>query len=418
MLDSRRKQYWFLALVFILAAPILWADDWPNWRGPNHNGISAESGWVAKWLPDGPPQLWKTSVGLGFSSITVSKGRAYTMGNKADIDTVFCFDAETGKPLWKISYPCPTDPHFYEGGTSSTPTVDGGNVFTLSKKGDLFCFTADTGKIVWSKNIAKELGLESPMWGFASSALIEGKLLLLNAGTLGLALDKGSGKVIWSTGTDASGYSTPVPYSAAGKPALALMTGSGAAGVDMATGAPLWQFPLKGDYNLNIADPVVAGDRLFISSCYAHTGALLEFPNGELKVVWQNGNMRNQLNSSILVDGCLYGVDGVAGPSPSASLKCVDLQTGAVKWDYPDVGGGALMVADGKIIALSDKGELFTAAVSPQSFTPISRAQVLGGRCWTTPVLANGRIYCRNAKGDLICLDVKPLESIKKDIRY
>ena len=104
----------------------------------------------------------------------------------------------------------------------------------------------------------------------------------------------------------------------------------------------------------------------------------------------------------------MYGVDGVAGPAPNASLKCVDLQSGSVKWNYPDLGGGALMVADGKFIALSDKGELLTAAVSPQGFTPISRAQVLGGRCWTVPVLANGRLYCRNSKGDLLCLDVKP----------
>jgi outer membrane protein assembly factor BamB len=407
MFRMHLKQHWFFALALVLAASPLRADDWPNWRGPNHNGISTESGWLAKWPAEGPPQLWKTSVGLGFSSIAVCKGRAYTMGNEKDTDTVFCFDAETGKLIWKYSHPCPTDPHYYEGGTSATPTVEGNRVFTLGKNGDLFCFAADDGKIVWSNNIAKELSLEVPMWGFASSALIEGKLLLLNVGTCGAAFDKSSGKVVWTTGTASSGYSTPVPCSFGGKPALALMTGSGAAGVDMATGGKLWQYPLKADYNLNVADPVIAGDRVFISSSYAHTGALLQFQAGTAKAVWQNGNMRNQVNSSVLVDGFLYGVDGVAGPSPNASLKCVDLQNGAVKWNYPDLGGGSLMVADGKIIALSDKGELFTAAASPQGFTPISRVQVLGGRCWTVPVLANGRLYCRNAKGDLLCLDVK-----------
>jgi outer membrane protein assembly factor BamB len=402
-------QNWFFALALgLVAAAPLRADDWPNWRGPNHNGISTETGWLARWPADGPPQLWKASVGLGFSSVAVCNGRAFTTGNQKDIDTIFCFDAETGKLLWKYSYPCPTDPHFYEGGTSATPTVEGNTVFLLSKKGDLFCFAADDGRIVWSKNIAKELGLESPMWGFASSALIEGKLLLLNVGACGAALDKSSGKVVWTTGTAASGYSTPVPCSFGGKPALALMTSSGAAGVDMATGARLWQFALKGEWSLYIADPIPAGDRVFISSSYAQTGVLLQFQAGTATPVWQNRNMRNQVNSCVLVDGFLYGVDGVAGPTPNASLKCVDWQTGTVKWNYPDLGGGALMVADGKIIALSDKGELFTAAVSPQSFTPISRAQVLGGRCWTVPVLANGRLYCRNARGDLVCLDVKP----------
>jgi outer membrane protein assembly factor BamB len=411
MLKMRLKQNWLFALALVLAAAApSRADDWPNWRGPHHNGISTESGWLAKWPAGGPPQLWKASVGVGFSSVAVCKGRAYTTGNQKDIDSVFCFDAETGKLLWKYSHPCPIDAFLYEGGTSATPTIESNNLFILGKKGDLFCFAADDGKVVWSKNIARELNLEIPRWDFASSALIEGKLLLLNVGACGTALDKSSGKVVWTTGTAASGYSTPVPCSFGGKPALALMTGSGAAGVDMATGAQLWQFPLKGAHGLNIADPVIAGDRAFVSSSYAHTGALLQFQAGTAAPIWQNGNMRNHVNSCVLVDGFLYGVDGVVGPGlfANAGLKCVDLQNGTVKWNYPDLGGGALMVADGKIIALSDRGELFTAAVSPQSFAPISRAQVLGGRCWTVPVLANGRLYCRNAKGDLVCLDVKP----------
>jgi len=409
MFGTYATQQAFVALALVLAAVSpLRADDWPNWRGPNHNGISTESGWLAKWPADGPPQLWKASVGTGFSSVAVSQGRACTMGNEKDIDTVFCFDAETVKVIWKHSYPCPLDAHFYEGGTSATPTVDGNHVFTLSKKGDLFCFAADDGKVVWSKNIAKELGLELPMWGFASSALIEGKLLLLNVGSFGAAFDKSTGTVVWSTGTGASGYSTPVPCFFGGKPAVALVTETNAVGVDMATGAKLWEFALKANWKINAADPVPVGDRFFVSSMYAGTGALLQIQNGTAQAVWQNGNLRNQFNSSVLVGGFLYGVDGVAGPAPNASLKCVDLQSGSVKWNYPDLGGGALMVADGKFIALSDKGELLTAAVSPQGFTPISRAQVLGGRCWTVPVLANGRLYCRNSKGDLLCLDVKP----------
>jgi len=408
MIKIQLKIHCILVLTLLFATAHLRANDWPNWRGPDHNGISTEAGWLAQWPADGPLRLWKASVGIGFSSVAVAQGRAYTMGNKGDIDTVFCFDAETGKLIWKHSYPCPISPLYYEGGPSATPTVDGNTVFTMSKKGDVFCFAADTGKIIWSKNIAQELSLDSPMWGFASSALIEGKILYLNVGTCGVALDKSTGKVTWSTGTSPSGYSTPVPCTIGGKAALALMTGAGAAGVDLATGAELWQFPMKGNYNLQVADPIIAGDHFFVSSAYANTDALLQIEDGTTKAVWQNTNLRNQINSSVLVDGFLYGVDGMAGPSPSASLKCVALQSGAVKWEFPDLGGGALMVADGKIIALSDKGELFTAAVSPQSFTPISRAQVLGGRCWTVPVLANARIYCRNAKGDLVCLDVKP----------
>lgn len=408
MLETDLKPCRYLVLALVLASTsLLRADDWPNWRGPNHNGISAETGWTQKWPIDGPSVLWKKSVGLGFSSMAVAGGRVYTMGNKGEADTVFCLDAGTGKALWKYSYPCPSGPLFYEGGPSATPTVDGDRVFTLSKRGDLFCFSAGDGKIVWSKNIAKTCGLDIPMWGFASSALIQGNLLLLDVGSRGMAFDKTSGKVIWASGAGKAGYSTPVPCSFEGKSALAMLSGCGAVGVDLATGKQLWLFPWKADYDINAPDPVVAGTEVFVSSTYGKTDALLNIQGGTAKPVWRNNNLLIQLNSPVLVDGYLYGVAGIAGPTPNASLKCVDWQTGAVKWSYPDLGGGALMVANNSIIALSDKGELFTAAASPQGFNPISRVQVLGGRCWTVPVLANGRIYCRNARGDLVCLDVK-----------
>lgn len=394
--------------IFLAAAATLRAEDWPNWRGPNHNGISTETGWRAQWPADGPPRLWKASVGTGFSSMAVAQGRVYTMGNRADADSVFCFDAETGKLIWKQSYACPTEPLFYEGGPSATPTVDGDHVYTLSRQGGLFCFRADNGKIVWSKNVTSELGMAIPQWGFSSSALIEGNLLLLNVGSFGAAFDKSTGKVLWTTGTDKSGYSTPLPCSFDGTSAIVLTTSSGLAGVDAATGKKLWQYLWKADYSLNVPDPVLAGNCVFFSSWYAHSGALLQIQGGKARPLWKNASLRAQLSSCVLVDGFLYGVDGTSGPTPNASLKCVSFLNGTVKWNYPDVGGGALMVADNKIIALSDKGELFVAPVSPAGFNPISRAQVLGGRCWTVPVLANGRIYCRNARGDLVCLDVKP----------
>jgi outer membrane protein assembly factor BamB len=383
------------------------AEDWPNWRGPNHNGISSESDWVITWPVEGPRQLWKTSVGLGFSSVTVSKGRAFTMGNKDETDTVFCFDSETGKLNWKYSYPCPLDPLYYEGGTSATPTVDGDFVYTLSKHGNLYCFGADTGNVVWSKDLVKELKLEIPKWGFASSALIQGDRLLLNVGTSGAAFDKKTGNVIWTTGTASSGYSTPLPCLFNGKTALALMTGSGAAAIEAMTGKTIWQCTWKANYDLNIADPIIDGDKIFLSSSYAKISEALQIKDATPQTVWSNQNLCNQINSSVLVDGYLYGVDGVAGPTPRATMRCVDWETGAVKWTFPQLGGGALMVAGREIIALSDKGELFVAPVSSEKFVPSAHAQVLGGRCWTVPVLANGRIYCRNAKGDLVCLDVR-----------
>src|SRR5690606_14448176 len=129
----------FALLSSWLCSTTLYASDWYRWRGPDLNGISKETDWLAQWPAEGPKQLWKANVGTGFSSVSVSEGRVYTMGNENDTDTVYCLDAKTGKEIWKHSYPCPLDPNVYEGGPNATPILDGKNVFTLSRKGDLFC---------------------------------------------------------------------------------------------------------------------------------------------------------------------------------------------------------------------------------------------------------------------------------------
>src|SRR5437667_2272788 len=181
------------------------AADWYRWRGPDLNGVSKEAGWLTSWPAGGPKQLWKASVGTGFSSISVSQGRVYTMGNSDDTETVYCFNVENGSLRWKHSYPCPLDPNVYEGGPNATPTVDGNAVYTFSRKGDVFAFRADTGAVLWQKNIQSELDLRIPGWGFSSSPLVLDKLLVLNAGGAGTALDKESGKVAWQSGKEAAG---------------------------------------------------------------------------------------------------------------------------------------------------------------------------------------------------------------------
>ena len=201
--------------------------------------------------------------------------------------------------------------------------------------------------------------------------------------------------------------STPVPASFDGHAAIVMMLKDAAAALDIRTGQELWREPWKVTYDVSCNDPIVQGAKVYINSTYKPGGMLLEIRNGSPAVLWQNTNFANHLNSSVLVNGYVYGVDGIAGPTPAATLKCVEFQTGSVKWNYSGLGGGSLMVAGGTIIALSDGGELVTAPVSPRGFIPGSRAQVLVGKCWTVPVLANGRIYCRNARGDLVCLDVR-----------
>jgi len=382
--------------------------DWPNWRGPDHDGVSKEQGWLSTWPAEGPGQLWKASVGTGFSSIAVAGGRAYTMGNEKNIDTVFCLDVTDGKVLWRHSYPAGLDAYLYEGGPNATPTVEGRVVYSVGRRGQLFCLEAESGKVIWSGNLTKDFALDPPpkdWWGVSGSPLVEGDLLIVNAGTFGVAVDKKTGKAAWSSGKGPCGYASPVAFDHDGNRALAMLGGTAIAALDAKTGRELWRFPWKTEYDINAADPIVSGDHLFLSSGYGTGGALLKLGGGKPSIVWQSKEMHNQLNPSVLIDGHLYGVSGQ--DRRSAQIRCVEFKSGEVKWSEPFTTMGSITAADGKLIALNEKGELLIARATPDAFKALARAQVLGGRCWTVPVLSNGRIYCRNARGDLVCLDVR-----------
>ncbi len=381
------------------------ADDWPQWRGPARNGHSAEKGWLDVWPAGGPPIAWKAEVGRGLSSFVVAKGRAFTMGNEDNTDTVFCFDAANGRALWSHKYPSDLGDKYFLGGTTGTPTVDGERLFTLGRWGDLHCFEAATGKVVWSKNVTQETGLPAPEWGFGGSPLVLGDLLLLNVGEAGLALDRATGKVAWKSAAKESGYSTPLPF---GKDGLVLFSSTKAyTAVDPKTGREAWRTPWVTQYGVNAADPIVDGERLFLSTGYNKGAALFTIGKGEPE--WRSRVLNSQMNAAVQVGGHLYGVSGdqVEKAAPKAELKCVELATGEEQWSVGGFGTGAVTVADGKLIALSELGELMVAPVSPERFRPTARAKVLDGRSWTVPVLANGRIYCRSTEGSVVCVDVR-----------
>ena len=384
----------------------LHADDWPIFRGPNHNGISDEKDWSTQWPDKGPKVLWRANVGLGFSSFAVAGGRTYTMGNLGEQDSVYCFDAASGKPLWRHSYACPLGADFYQGGTSGTPTVDGKTVYTLSRKGHLHALDAEKGTVLWARNIINELAInEANNWGYAGSPLLDGNLLLLNAGGAGAAFDKATGKVVWKSSGKA-GYSTPLPFGSGPRRGVMLFAGRSLVAVEPETGRTLWMFPWSTQYEVNAADPVIIGDRIVISSGYG-TGAVgLQLQAGRVTQVWRNKNLFAHFASGLAIDGYLYAIHGHPGMVPG-DLRCLDPKTGAIKWTERPVGLGGLTAADGKLIILSERGELIIADASPDSFKPIARTQVLGGTCWAAPVLANGRIYCRNGAGNVACVDVK-----------
>jgi outer membrane protein assembly factor BamB len=389
----------------MLAAPAF-AEDWPTFRGPARDGVSAEKSWKAEWSADGPPVAWKAEVGLGYSNVVVARGRAATAGHTGGQDTVFCFDAASGKSLWKHSYAAELGDKFFEGGTLGTPTFEGDRLYWLSRWGDLLCLEAKDGKVVWQTNIQKETGAPGPTWGFVGAPLVQENLLVLNVGEAGAAVDKATGKLVWKSAPKDAGYSTPLPVTRDGQKLVVLANAENYVAIEPKSGKEAWRFRWLTQYGVNAADPVLGADgTMFISTGYGKGGALLKLGATAPEQVYKTKVLRTQLNAAVLHDGFLYGADG--DTTEKASLKCVELATGKERWAEPNFGNGGLVIADGKLIALSAMGELMIAPASPEGFKPTTRAQVLGPKCWTAPVLANGLVYCRNNKGQVAVLDVR-----------
>lgn len=394
-----------LLAMLVLPVPSSRGDDWPNYRGPHHDGVSAEAGWSAQWPASGPAVLWKANVGVGFSSFAVAGQRVYTAGNASNTDTVYCLDVDTGKVLWKHAYASDLGDRFFEGGPTSTPTVEGDRVYWLGRGGDLFSLDAASGKVVWSKNVHDETHVRVPGWGFAGSPLVAGELLVLNAGAGGVAVEKGTGNVVWKSATSEAGYSTPVPMSAGGKSLVVLSNAREFLAVDVRTGEEAWRIRWVTQYGANAADPLVNGNRILVSSGYSKGAALLQSAPLEPKTLWKSKVLSAHLSSAVRVGEFVYGADGNSGEAQA--LKCFEFVTGKERWSQPDIDGGSLIAADGKLIVLSEKGELTVAPAVPDGFKVIARAKVLRGKCWTAPVLSGGRLFCRNAAGEVVCLDLR-----------
>jgi outer membrane protein assembly factor BamB len=382
-------------------AAIAWAaggraDDWSVWRGPNANGISQETG----LNPKGAKTLWKKELGVGYSSVSVKGGKLYTMGHDEGEDTVFCLDAKTGEKIWDYTYACETGKFK---GPRATPVVDGPNLYTVSRESEVICFDAATGTVKWKTDVLKKTRNDNIRWGISSSAVIEGELLLLNIGKSGVALDKNSGKVVWKSRGKHS-YASPVVFDHKGQRYAALFSAPGLYIVEAATGKKIDNLKWETDYDINGADPLIIGDKIFISSGYKHGCALLDFSAGKLKKIWENDVLKNQFSSSVYLDGYIYGVDGQT--KKKGFLRCISVEDGSEQWSMP-IGFGSLIAADGKLIALGEKGTLYFAEADPGEYKEVSQMETgLTQLCWTPPVLANGIVYCRNDKGTLVAIDV------------
>ncbi|MDP7048180.1 MAG: PQQ-binding-like beta-propeller repeat protein, partial [Verrucomicrobiota bacterium] len=382
------------------------AADWPNWRGPDHNGISQETDWFEKWGSSGPERLWNASVGIGFAAVSVADGKVFTMGNKSNRDTVYALDESTGDILWRHSYSEALNPRQYDGGPNTSPTVDGEYVYTLSKTGKAFCLEAATGNEVWNKDLKKLYRVSTPTWGFASSPLIHDDRVVFNVGTRGVALNKKTGSLKWKTGTEKPGYATPVPYDHNGKDAVVMFGRRYAYGVDLANGQQLWSKSFKSSADVNAADPIVYDGKFFITS-NSRDGELFELRGSSTRSKWKNRNMRIHFNPGVVVGDYFYGADGRI--ERGNTVRCINMETGETEWTKSGIPCASITASDGKLIILSRTGYLYIAEASPSRFMQLAKSKVITGTCWTVPVLANRSLYVRNSRGTLYKLQMSEM---------
>jgi outer membrane protein assembly factor BamB len=374
--------------------------DWPQFRGPDANGVSTETKWNPAALSSGAAIIWKANVGDGYSSVAIKGDNLYAMGNAADQDTVYCLNVNDGKEVWRYSYPCGGG--MDHPGPRATPTIDGGNVYVMSRDGAVICLDASKVTVKWQKNVATALKAGIPIWGFGCSPCIVGDMLILNAGKSGMAFDKKTGKELWGA-AGLGGYSTPVIYKAGDKECVAIFGQNAAYGVALKDGSALWSYDWVTKYDVNAADPIVRDGKVFISSGYGRGAALLDISGEQPKKIWENTVLCNHFGTSVLLGDYLYGVDGNTG---KGSLRCVEFGTGTQKWEK-ELGFASLMAANGKLIVLNEKGDLFIAEANPSAYKELSSAkEVIPQTCWTTPVLCHGKIFCHNNSGNIVCIDM------------
>ncbi len=432
-------------LVAFIAASLftgsLLADDWPQWMGPQRNGVWNEKGIISSFPSTGPKVLWRQPIHGGYAGPAVANGRVYVMDYITDGDQtpdpgkrnelkgterVLCFDAETGKEIWTYEY----DRSYrisYPAGPRCTPTVDGDRVYTLGAEGDLLCLDAKSGSVIWSKSFTNDFAASTPVWGFCSHPLIDGDTLYCLVGGEGstiVAFDKMTGAEKWkSLSAPDAGYAPPSLVKVAGKTQLAVFHPESVNGVDPKTGALLWSAKIKSDYGMSIMAPLQVGDNLFVSAIGSHA-LMLKIPAGKIddepEILWEGKPKMAAYaaNTTPVLDGdTIYAVD-----CHDSALVAVDPKTGKRLWQQssPVIGKGrgnhgtAFLVKNGdRWFITNETGELIIAKLSPKKYEEVARAKIIEptddcfGRLvnWSHPAYANRCIFARNGK-EIVCISL------------
>ena len=385
--------------------------EWSQYRGPNRDGVAVANTSIKAW-PSGslPFQVWKKPIGEGFSGIVIKGEQLITAIAEDDTEFLVSFEKTTGKEVWRFAL----GKRFVEemgNGPRATPTLDGDFAYMLDSHGSLYCINIESGKQIWKVSLTDTFKIERPLRGFSTCPLILGETLIIHGGgqnSAFIGLNKKTGKTIWQVGDSTAGHSSPftatinnVEQSVFTIARVIEKDGerqvlNEAVSVS-SDGKILWRGPSLPQI---IAMPVfVPPDKVFISSSVENGCLLIQvLSDGKIDTVWHNKEMRNHFNSSVYYKDHIYGFS-------SSTLKCLVAETAQRQWSTRGYGKGSLIIADEKLLVLSDRGVLALIEATPKGYTELAQAQVIEGKSWTSPTLADGKIYLRNQK-EMACYDL------------
>jgi outer membrane protein assembly factor BamB len=384
--------------------------EWPQWRGPQRTGVSSETGLAQSWPSSGPPSVWSISgLGEGYGSLAIRGDRIYVQGVQARQSTVFCLQRSDGKTVWANALAGRMEQD-RGSGPRGTPTLDGDRLYALAENGELACLHAQDGSKVWRRNILRDFNGQNPNWLLSESPLIDGDHVIVTPGGSGatiVALDKASGKTIWTSQelSDRAAYSSCIIADVQGVRTIMALTAQAGVGVRAADGKLMWHYARVANRTANIATPVFHDNKVFYSSAYDTGCALLGLTaqNGIVKAdeVYFSRDLQNHHGGVIFSNGFLYGYS-------NSILTCLEFNTGRVAWKDRSVGKGCLMEADGNLYLLSENNVAGLAEAAPGGYREKGRFSIpdQGWPSWAHPVVCGGQLYIRN-QGWLACYSVR-----------
>jgi outer membrane protein assembly factor BamB len=387
------------------------ASEWPQYLGPDRNGVYRGAALADTFAPTGPRILWQKTVGAGLSGPVVAQGRVILFHRIGDREVVESLDARTGAAQWTYGYPTVYRDDFgFDEGPRAVPVVANGVVYTFGAEGQLHAVSLATGTRVWSEDTMRHYNVAKAFFGAAGSPLVEGGKVIANVGGRGagiVAFEAKTGKVLWTATEDEASYSSGVGATIADHRYAVFLTRNGLVGLDPATGRVQFQrrWRARQAASVNAATPLVAGDLIFVSAEYGPGAGVFRLNGADLTELWASDDvLSNHYATSVLREDHLYGFHG--RQEFGQSFRAVELKTGKVRWSQDGFGAGSVTLAGDRLVIVRESGELVLAEASPAAFRPLARAQILPATVRAFPALADGLLYVRNEK-TLVCLDLR-----------